>query len=131
VTDDMGNGLWVSATFQAAGRFARMEAGVVLADEGVAHNESDKGGAGMARATHCALDSWGKLPSRGVGEGEVDLRTPVGIVPASLPGCKGKLLRRRLLKGDCVWLVEVWGQGVGCIVERELNASFDAHRLGP
>jgi hypothetical protein len=28
-----------------------MEAGVVLADEGVARDESDKGGAGMARAT--------------------------------------------------------------------------------
>jgi len=127
VTDDMGNGLWVSATFQAASGFARMEVGVVLTDEGVAHGESDKGGAGMARATHCTLDSWGKLPSRGVGEGEVDLRMPVGIVPVSLPGCKGKLLRCCLLKGDCVWLMKVCGQGVGCIIECELNASFDAH----
>ncbi len=85
----------------------------------------------MVRATHCTLDSQGKLPGRGVGEGEVDSRTPVGIVPVSLPGHKGKFLCCHLLKGDCVWLVEVLGQGVGCIVERKLNASFNAYQLGP
>jgi hypothetical protein len=85
----------------------------------------------MARATHCALNSWGKLPGRGVGEGKVDSRTPVGIVPASLPGRKGKFLCRHLLKGNCVRLMEDLGQGVGCIVECKLNAAFDAHRLGP
>ena len=51
----MGNGLWVGATFRAAGVFARMEAGGVLADVGVARDESDKGSAGMARATDKAV----------------------------------------------------------------------------
>ena len=36
MTDDVSDGWWVGATFQAAGGFARMEAGGVLADEGVA-----------------------------------------------------------------------------------------------
>jgi hypothetical protein len=39
--DDIGNSLWVSATFQAAGGFAKMEAGDVFADEGMAYDESD------------------------------------------------------------------------------------------
>ena len=63
------------------------------------------------------------------GEGEVDLGTPVGVVPASLLGRKGEFFCRRLLKGDCVRLAEVWGQGIGRVVERELNAPFDAHGL--
>ena len=40
-TDDMGDGLWVSATFWAAGGFAGVEAGGVLTDEGMACDESD------------------------------------------------------------------------------------------
>jgi hypothetical protein len=77
------------------------------------------------------LDSWGELSGRGVEEGEIDLRVPVGIVPASLPGHKGKFLCHCLLKGNCVWLVEDLGQGVGHIVEHKLNTAFDAHQLGP
>jgi hypothetical protein len=41
MTDDMGNGPGVGAAFWAAGGFARMEAGGVLANEGVARDESD------------------------------------------------------------------------------------------
>ncbi len=41
MTDDMGNGLGVGAAFWAAGGFARVEAGGVFADEGVARDESD------------------------------------------------------------------------------------------
>ena len=84
----------------------------------------------MARAAYCALDCQGELPGRGVGEGKVDLGIPVGVVPASLPGHKGEFFCRHLLKRDCVRLAEVWGQGIGCVVERELNAPFDAHRPG-
>jgi hypothetical protein len=41
MTDDVGDGLWVDAAFRAAGGFARMKAGGVPADEGVARDESD------------------------------------------------------------------------------------------
>ena len=83
----------------------------------------------MAGAAYCAL-YWGKFPGGGVGEGKVNSGTPVGVVPASQPGRKGKFLCRRLLEGDCVRLAVVWGQMVGCIVECELDAPFDVHRLG-
>jgi len=67
---------------------------------------------------------------RGVGEGVVNSGTPVGIVPASPPGRKGKFFWSRHLKGDCVRLAMVLGQRIGCVVERKLAAPFDAHRLG-
>ena len=70
----------------------------------------------MARAPYCALDYRGEIPGGVVGEGKVDLRMPVGIVPASQPGRKGEFLCRRLLKGNCVGLAEVWGQGIGGVV---------------
>jgi hypothetical protein len=41
MTDDMGDSLGVGTAFRAAGGFARMEAGCVSADEGVARDESD------------------------------------------------------------------------------------------
>jgi hypothetical protein len=83
----------------------------------------------MAGATYCAL-YWGKFPGGGVGEGEVNSGTPVGVVPANQPRRKGKFLCRHLLEGDCVRLAVVWGQRVGCIVECELDAPFDSHRHG-
>ena len=41
MTDDISNDLWVGAAFRATGGFAWMEAGGVLTNEGVAHDESD------------------------------------------------------------------------------------------
>ena len=67
----------------------------------------------------------------GVGEGKVDSGAPVGVVPASLPGRKSEFLGRLPLKGDYVRLAMVWGQRVGRIVMRKLDAPFDAHGLGP
>jgi hypothetical protein len=67
----------------------------------------------------------------GEGESKVDLRVPVGIVPASLPGHKSEFFGCLLLKGNCVKLMEVWEHQVRCIVMCDLDAPFDAHRLDP
>ena len=63
----------------------------------------------MAGTAFCALYCQGEFPGRGDGEGEVDSGTPVGVVPASLPGRKGRFLGRRVLKGNCVGLAVVRG----------------------
>jgi len=122
--------LWVGAAFRAAGGFARVEAGNVFADEGVARDKSDEDSTGVAGAAFGTLDCRGELPSGGIGEGEVDSGTPVGVVPASLPGREGEFLRCRSLEGNRVGFAEVWLQGIGCAVERKLDAPFDAYRLG-
>jgi hypothetical protein len=87
----------------------------------------------MAGAANCALYRWGKFLRRGVGEGEVDSGMLVSVVPAVLPGRKGKFLGCRILnlKGDCVGLAVVWVRRVGCIVVCEFNAPFDASGLEP
>ena len=85
----------------------------------------------MVGAASCTLNGWGGVPRGGEGESKVDLGAPVGIVPASLPGCKSEFFGCLLLKGDCVRLMEVWGHWVCCIVMCNLDAPFDAHRLGP
>jgi hypothetical protein len=54
---------FVITAFQAAGGFARVEAGSVFTNEDMAHDESDKGGAGVVGAAFGTLDCWGELPS--------------------------------------------------------------------
>jgi hypothetical protein len=58
------------------------------------------------------------------------LGTPVGVVPASLPGREGEFLRCRSLEGDCVGFAEVWWQRIGGTIESKLDAPFNAYQLG-